>query len=99
MEKLMNRWRTFCFLRMRKRNDCLDFCFHLMAKHHAAVEKLAKKAERMYDRRSLKIAFQNKKIIQTVNEREKVKWVFLTLTVRNVEGAELKETMDRMTKA
>lgn len=50
-------------------------------------------------RRSLKIAFQNKKIIQTLNEREKVKWVFLTLTVRNVEGDKLKETMDQMTKA
>lgn len=50
-------------------------------------------------RRSLKIAFQNKKIIQTLNEREKVKWVFLTLTVRNVEGNELKNTMDQMTKA
>jgi plasmid rolling circle replication initiator protein Rep len=50
-------------------------------------------------RRSLKIAFQNKKIIQTLNEREKVQWVFLTLTVRNVEGNELKNTMDQMTKA
>lgn len=50
-------------------------------------------------RRSLKIAFQNKKIIRTLNEREKVKWVFLTLTVRNVEGNELKNTMDQMTKA
>lgn len=50
-------------------------------------------------RRSLKIAFQNKRIIQTLNEREKVKWVFLTLTVRNVEGDKLKETMDQMTKA
>lgn len=103
----------------------------LMAEHHAAVEELSKKAERMYDcgnylvfkmadgrlklyqayfckarlcpmcnwRRSLKIAFQNKKIIQTLNEREKVQWVFLTLTVRNVEGDELKNTMDQMTKA
>lgn len=103
----------------------------LMAEHHAEVEGLAKKAERMYDcgnylvfkmadgrlklyqayfckarlcpmcnwRRSLKIAFQNKRIIQTVNEREKVQWVFLTLTVRNVEGEELKNMMDRMTKA
>lgn len=50
-------------------------------------------------RRSLKIAFQNKKIIQTVNERHNVKWLFLTLTVRNVEGDELKDTMDQMTKA
>lgn len=50
-------------------------------------------------RRSLKIAFQNKKIIQEVNEKEKVKWVFLTLTVRNVDGEKLKDTMDQMTKA
>lgn len=50
-------------------------------------------------RRLLKIAFQNKKIIQTVNEREKVQWVFLTLTVRNIEGDKLKNTMDQMTKA
>lgn len=103
----------------------------LMADHHAEVEELVKKAERMYDcgnylvfkmkdsrlklyqayfckarlcpmcnwRRSLKIAFQNKKIIQTVNEREKVQWVFLTLTVRNIEGDKLKNTMDQMTKA
>lgn len=103
----------------------------LVAKHHAAVEELAKKAERMYDcgnylafkmkdgrlklyqayfckarlcplcnwRRSLKIAFQNKKIIQVVNEREKVRWIFLTLTVRNVDGEDLKLTMDQMTKA
>lgn len=50
-------------------------------------------------RRSLKIAFQNKKIIQEVNEREKVKWIFLTLTVRNVEGEILKDTMNQMTAA
>lgn len=103
----------------------------LMAEHHAQVEALKKKAERMHDcgnhlvfklkdgrlklyqayfckarlcpmcnwRRSLKIAFQNKKIIEEVNRREKVRWVFLTLTVRNVEGDELKATMDQMTKA
>lgn len=50
-------------------------------------------------RRSLKIAFQNKKIVQVANEREKVKWVFLTLTVRNVEGNNLKNAMDQMTGA
>lgn len=50
-------------------------------------------------RRSLKIAFQNKKIVQVANEREKVKWVFLTLTVRNVEGNNLKNAMDQMTEA
>lgn len=50
-------------------------------------------------RRSLKIAFQNKKIIQEVNRRENVSWLFLTLTVRNVSGEDLKDTMDQMTKA
>src|SRR5699024_4052007 len=50
-------------------------------------------------RRSLKIAFQNKKIVQVANEREKVKLVFLTLTVRNVEGNNLKNAMDQMTEA
>lgn len=103
----------------------------LMADHHAAVEDLTKKAERMYDcgnhlvfkmkdsrlklyqayfckarlcpmcnwRRSLKIAFQNKRIIEEVNERYNIKWLFLTLTIRNVEGNELKNKMDQMTKA
>lgn len=50
-------------------------------------------------RRSLKIAFHNKQIVEAVNEREKVQWLFLTLTVRNVEGSELKQTLDAMTKA
>lgn len=50
-------------------------------------------------RRSLKIAFQNKKIIQEVNQKEKVSWLFLTLTVQNVSGEDLKDTMDQMTKA
>ena len=50
-------------------------------------------------RRSLKIAFQNKRIIEVANEREKLKWVFLTLTVRNCKGSELKPTMDEMMKA
>lgn len=50
-------------------------------------------------RRSLKIAFQNKRIIEEVNERYNIKWLFLTLTIRNVEGNELKNKMDQMTKA
>lgn len=50
-------------------------------------------------RRSLKIAFQNKRIIEVANQREKLKWVFLTLTVRNCKGSELKQTMDDMMKA
>lgn len=50
-------------------------------------------------RRSLKIGFYNKRMVETVNDREKVRWVFLTLTVQNVEGHELKKTMDQMTKA
>lgn len=47
-------------------------------------------------RRSLKIAYQNKKIIEAVNERENVRWLFLTLTVRNVGDDRLKETISDM---
>lgn len=50
-------------------------------------------------RRSMKIAFYNKKIIECVNATEKVRWIFLTLTVKNVDGTELKLRMDEMTKA
>lgn len=50
-------------------------------------------------RRSLKIAFNNKRIVETVNERFKAKWLFLTLTVRNCEKEELKKTVDDMMKA
>ena len=50
-------------------------------------------------RRSLKIAFHNKQIVEAANERENLRWIFLTLTVRNVPGQELKPTMDEMTKA
>ncbi|WP_394804596.1 protein rep [Priestia aryabhattai] len=50
-------------------------------------------------RRSLKIAFNNKKVVEAVNERKKVQWLFLTLTVRNCDGNELKLTLDNMTKA
>lgn len=50
-------------------------------------------------RRSLKIAFQNKKVIEKANEAEKLRWLFLTLTVRNVEAEDLKSTLEGMTKA
>lgn len=47
-------------------------------------------------RRSLKIATQNKQIVTIANERRKLRWVFLTLTVKNVQGAELKSTINHM---
>ena len=50
-------------------------------------------------RRSLKIAFQNKKVIEKANEAENLRWLFLTLTVRNVEAEDLKSTLEDMTKA
>lgn len=49
-------------------------------------------------RRSLKIAYQNKKVIEKANESEKLRWLFLTLTVKNVEADELKSTLEDMTK-
>lgn len=49
-------------------------------------------------RRSLKIAYHNKQIVEAVNERENVEWLFLTLTVRNVDAESLSETISDMFK-
>lgn len=50
-------------------------------------------------RRSLKIAYQNKLIVEKANATESVTWLFLTLTVKNVEGHELKSTINDMMAA
>jgi len=47
-------------------------------------------------RRSLKIAYQNKRVVEAVNQRENVKWLFLTLTVRNTSPESLPETISAM---
>lgn len=49
-------------------------------------------------RRSLKIAYHNKRIVETVNERENVRWLFLTLTVRNTDSESLSDTISDMFK-
>lgn len=48
---------------------------------------------------SLKIAYQNKKIVEAINQRENVRWLFLTLTVRNTDAESLPETISSMFKA
>lgn len=50
-------------------------------------------------RRSLKIAYQNKRIVEKANEDHRLKWVFLTLTQKNCQGDDLKQEVDAMTKA
>jgi len=50
-------------------------------------------------RRSLKIAYQNKRVIEKANERHNLRWVFLTLTVRNVESDALNSTLQHMTQS
>lgn len=50
-------------------------------------------------RRSLKIAYQNKRIVETVNERENVRWLFLTLTIKNVDAESLPDAISSMFKA
>ena len=50
-------------------------------------------------RRSLKIAYHNKRIVETINERENVRWLFVTLTIRNVEAEKLSETIPAMFEA
>lgn len=47
-------------------------------------------------RRSLKIAYHNKRIVETANERENVRWLFLTLTVKNTDAESLSETISDM---
>jgi len=49
-------------------------------------------------RRSLKIAYHNKRIVETVNERHNVRWLFLTLTVKNTDAESLSETISDMFK-
>lgn len=50
-------------------------------------------------RRSLKIAYHNKRIVEAINEKENVSWLFLTLTVRNVDDDSLSETISEMFKS
>jgi len=49
-------------------------------------------------RRSLKIAYHNKLIVEEANRQYKPAWIFLTLTVKNVEGDDLKQTISDMMK-
>ena len=47
-------------------------------------------------RRSLKIAYHNKLIVEEANRQYKPAWIFLTLTVKNVEGDQLKQAIINM---
>lgn len=49
-------------------------------------------------RRSLKIACHNKLIVEEANRQYKLAWIFLTLTVKNVDGDDLKQTISDMMK-
>lgn len=49
-------------------------------------------------RRSLKIAYHNKLIVEEANRQYGCRWIFLTLTVRNVEGDGLKPAISDMMK-
>ncbi|MFJ5966179.1 protein rep [Bacillus sp. NPDC093026] len=49
-------------------------------------------------RRSLKIAHHNKLIVEEANRQYNPAWIFLTLTVKNVEGDDLKQTISDMMK-
>nr|ABI98668.1 Rep protein [Paenibacillus popilliae] len=50
-------------------------------------------------RRSLKVAHQVKRVAHTAMESANLRWVFLTLTVRNVSGDKLSDEMDHLTKS
>ncbi|MGW9352077.1 protein rep [Nocardiopsis flavescens] len=49
-------------------------------------------------RRSLKIAYHNKLIVEEANRQYGCGWIFLTLTVRNVKGDSLKPSISDMMK-
>lgn len=49
-------------------------------------------------RRSLKIAYHNKLIVEEANRQYHCAWLFLTLTIRNVEGDELRPSITDMMK-
>ncbi|MDA1478428.1 protein rep [Bacillus changyiensis] len=49
-------------------------------------------------RRSLKIAYHNKLIVEEANRQYHCAWLFLTLTIRNVEGRELSPSITDMMK-
>lgn len=49
-------------------------------------------------RRSLKIAYHNKRIVETLNERENLRWLFLTLTVKNSDSENLSDSISSMFK-
>ncbi|MEK4504387.1 protein rep [Bacillus sp. FSL R12-0069] len=51
-------------------------------------------------RRSMKIAQQNREIVLEANKREKLRWIFLTLTTgQTVEGKDLKERIEHSMKS
>lgn len=47
-------------------------------------------------RKSLVVAHQVKQVAHVLAQREKVRWLFLTLTIRNCEGSELKPTVTEL---
>lgn len=51
-------------------------------------------------RRSMKYSFQMSRIVdEAINQKPKARFLFLTLTVRNVPGEELRETLTSLTKS
>lgn len=50
-------------------------------------------------RRSLLNAYQLKLVAHHSAQKEKIRWLFLTLTIKNCESNELKTTLDKMMKA
>jgi plasmid rolling circle replication initiator protein Rep len=50
-------------------------------------------------RRSLKAAHQVKKVAHQATKQMKVRWLFLTLTCKNVEGYELPDAMDVLSRS
>lgn len=51
-------------------------------------------------RKSIKLGFQNRTIVANINkDYPRMNWLFLTLTIKNVEADELRDSLSQLTKA
>lgn len=90
------------FKKSRRMNECADY---LVFKKADDVLKLyqawfckVRLCPMCNWRRSLKIAYHNKRIVETINSRHNVQWLFLTLTVKNTDTARLAVMISDMFK-
>lgn len=98
-DRLENHKKAF---RVRMCSNILEFRYYLESKE-LKLDKAnfckVRLCPACSSRRSLKIFGQVSKIMDYIEENHDFKYIFLTLTVRNCESEDLKDTLDLMLKA